>query len=128
MNPLHHLTLAALLLLPPCLASCSHGTPDTTATAAAADSIPAEAEVTAAITIAPRDSDIYLMGRRHAAYMLNHSSHPDTICARLLEMRARETDIRTRVDADAAAAYIHGISTYIKENDTALADTLFGHR
>lgn len=88
----------------------------------------ASADATATVTeleIAPRDSSLYQMGRRHAAYLLSHYDHPDSICAQLLEIRARETDIRTRVDDSAADAYVYGFTTYITENDKALADSIF---
>lgn len=90
------------------------------------ESEPADAPVAVKqLEIAPRDSSLYQMGRRHAAYILNRYSHPDSICAQLLEIRARETDIRTRVDNDAADAYVYGFTTYIAENDKALADSIF---
>lgn len=77
------------------------------------------------LEIAPRDSSLYQMGRRHAAYLLSHYDHPDSISAQLLEIRARETDIRTRVDDSAADAYVYGFTTYITENDKALSDSIF---
>ena len=74
--------------------------------------------------IAPRDSDLYEMGRRHAAYIINNHSHPDSIGKLLLEIRARETELRRRVDDMAARAYIYGVERYISENSSALADSI----
>lgn len=76
------------------------------------------------IDIAPRDSDIYQMGRRHASYLVNHITAPDSIGLKLLEVRARETEIRRRVDDQAADAYIYGFTTYIFDNSPALADSI----
>lgn len=75
--------------------------------------------------VAPRDSALYKMGQRHAAYMLSGSTHNDTICAKLLDIRARETDIRNRVDNDAADAYILGFQHFIIKENPELADSIF---
>lgn len=74
-----------------------------------------------AINVAPRDSDIYLMGRRHAAYMLNHSTDTDALASSLLEIRARESEIARRVDRQAADAYIYGFEEQLCESNPALA-------
>lgn len=75
--------------------------------------------------ISPRDKDIYDMGRRHAAYIINHYLYSDSLGYQLLEVRARETELTTRVDRKAADAYIAGFSNYIKEEAPELADSIF---
>lgn len=74
--------------------------------------------------VAPRDSDLYEMGRRHAAYIINNHTHPDSIGKQLLEIRARETEIRRRVDETASRTYIYGVERYIRENSPELADSI----
>ncbi len=75
--------------------------------------------------IAPRDKDIYDMGRRHAAYIINHYSHTDSLAYQLLEIRARETELATRVDRQAAYAYIAGFTAYVRSEAPELADSIF---
>lgn len=75
--------------------------------------------------IAPRDKDIYDMGRRHAAYIINHYSYSDSLAYQLLEVRARETELATKVDRQAADAYIAGFTQYVRSEAPELADSIF---
>lgn len=75
--------------------------------------------------IAPRDKDVYDMGRRHAAYIINHYSYSDSLAYQLLEIRARETELATRVDRQAADAYIAGFTQYVRSEAPELADSIF---
>lgn len=74
--------------------------------------------------VAPRDSDIYNMGRRHAAYLINHYFGTDSMGYKLLDIRARQSEIETKVDSCAADAYILGFTDYIRTNCPALADSI----
>lgn len=110
----------AIIALSICSCSCNSGEKSTDATEqTAATPSPTVTEV------APRDSDIYQMGRRHAAYMLDTYTHVDSIARQLLEVRARETEIETKVDRAAADAYIAGFTSYIRSENPQLADSIF---
>lgn len=76
------------------------------------------------VEVAARDSSVYEMGRRHAAYIINTHTEVDSIGAALLEVRAREHQIRQRIDNQAADVYIYGFERYISENAPALADSI----
>lgn len=75
--------------------------------------------------VSPRDSSLYQMGQRHAADLLENYTDDDDLGERLLEIRAREANIRTRVDNDAADAYLYGFTSYIADRDPVMATRLF---
>ena len=73
-----------------------------------------------------RDSAIYRLGRAHAQRMLEQCTTTDMIRCELLDIRAREALIRSRMYPEAAQAYIQGFRHYIQESGDTLANTLFG--
>lgn len=75
--------------------------------------------------VSPRDSDLYLMGVRHADLVISQSDKEDSVAARLLEIRSRETYIRQAVDEDASEAYITGFTTRLKEGAPEIARQIF---
>lgn len=75
--------------------------------------------------IAPRDSDIYLLGQRHAGLVATYADNVDSVCARLLEVRATETEIAQRVDREAADAYIAGFTDALTDQAPHIADSIF---
>lgn len=78
------------------------------------------------IEIEKRDSAIYRLGRAHAQRMLEQCTTTDMIRSELLDIRAREALIRSRMYPEAAQAYIQGFRHYIQESGDTLANTLFG--
>lgn len=116
--------LLLLISIPAFLCGCSSSESSDTNDSETPNDAPANEPTE--IVVAARDSSVFFMGRRHAARMLDNHSHHDSICNELLELRARENDIRTRIDDDAANAYVAGIRAQIIESNTALADSLFG--
>jgi len=78
------------------------------------------------IKIEKRDSAIYRLGRAHAQRMLEQCTTTDMIRNELLDIRAREALIRSRMYPEAAQAYIQGFRHYIQESGDTLANTLFG--
>lgn len=114
---MNRLFIAIITLL---ACSCSSGSKTTPADEQSTNRPPLET-----VEIAPRDSDIFLMGQRHAAYMLDNSTRIDSIARQLLEVRARETEIESKVDRAAADAYIAGFTSYIRSENPELADSIF---
>ena len=51
------------------------------------EEVPDLTETIDTMVVAPRDSDLYEMGRRHAAFIINNYSNADSIGDRLLEIR-----------------------------------------
>jgi len=76
-------------------------------------------------SIAPEDSSAYNIGRNNARILLEKCTTETDIRRELLDMRARETNIRSRVGPKAADAYILGIKSYLIESGDTLASTLF---
>ena len=72
------------------------------------------------IEIEKRDSAIYRLGRAHAQRMLEQCATTDMIRSELLDIRAREALIRSRMYPEAAQAYIQGFRHYIQESGTRL--------
>ncbi len=75
--------------------------------------------------ISPADSSAFLLGRDNARAMLIECHTTNEIRDRLLELRARQTSIESRISASASQAYIHGIRSYLTESGDTLAQTLF---
>lgn len=67
----------------------------------------------------------HAIGRSDAANMLDRCKTTDAIRDQLLELRAREYNIRCRMGDAAADSYISGIETYLQESGDTLHDTLF---
>ena len=77
------------------------------------------------IVVEKRDSAVYLLGRAHARRMLEQCRTTDELRTELLDIRARESAIKSKMTPEAAQAYIQGFRHYIQENDDTLALTLF---
>lgn len=98
------------------------GTLATTACGSSSDTTDATTED---IRIEKRDSAIYQLGRAHARRMLEQCTTTDMIRNELLDIRAREALIRSRMYPAAAQAYIQGFRHHIQESGDTLASTLF---
>lgn len=61
------------------------------------------------------------LGRRHAAALVRECSDDDQRALRLLDVRARETNIRARISDSAADDYIRGFEEGLRENSDSLA-------
>ncbi len=80
------------------------------------------------IKIEQRDSAAYRIGYEHARQLLERCYTTDEIRVELLDIRARETLIRTRLRPSAADAYIQGVRHAICNSGDTLAVVLFGGR
>lgn len=67
----------------------------------------------------------YDLGYRSAQRMLEQCGTASDIRNELLDLRAREYSIRTRLGADAADAYLIGIKAFLTERGDTLCRTLF---
>lgn len=67
----------------------------------------------------------YDIGRSDAFDMLDRCKNTNAIRDQLLELRAREYNIRCRMGDAVADSYISGIETYLRENGDTLYETLF---
>lgn len=76
-------------------------------------------------TISEADSAYYRMGRNDATLLLQQCRTTNDVRDRLLEIRARETDLRLRHGDPSAQAFIQGFTAAIKESGDTLAHTLF---
>lgn len=67
------------------------------------------------------DSEAWALGRRHAAALVRECADDDQRALRLLDVRARETNIRSRIGDAAADDYIRGFEEGLRENSDSLA-------
>ena len=108
--------LSALIFSFACGCSCSSiGHDDSTTATDSIDNI----------AVAPRDSAAYLRGVADAASLLEVVSDSHHLHDGLLEVRARETQIRTTERQEAADAYIKGFRHHIQFHNDSLAHILF---
>ncbi|MCM1110606.1 MAG: hypothetical protein NC336_05320 [Clostridium sp.] len=80
---------------------------------------------TARYRVAPEDSVAFKLGEEHGRALIENSNDTSAIADGLLEIRARETDIRSRIRPSAADAYVAGFEQYIREHAPDLAAKLF---
>ncbi|MDE7025434.1 MAG: hypothetical protein K2O88_06105 [Paramuribaculum sp.] len=78
------------------------------------------------VVVEKRDSAVYMLGRSHARRMLEQCTTTDMLRNELLDIRARESLIRSRMYPEAGQAYIQGFRHYLQESGDTLAVTLFG--
>lgn len=71
------------------------------------------------------DPSAYNLGQKCAEQLLNNGKSESTIQDMLLDIRAREYNIRTRVGDEAADTYINGFKTKLQEQGDTLYTTLF---
>ncbi len=76
------------------------------------------------IIIDQRDSGAYKLGMRHGKLLLEKDSE-DSIQDFLLDVRARETNIKARLRESAGDAYIEGFKDYITAHNDSMARILF---
>lgn len=118
----HLLTASTAALLTIWLPSCSN----TNSKSDAVDVTSSEAFAGVdSYEVAPRDSDLYLMGCRHADFITTIADDDDSIASHLLKVRACETRIRTSVDDDAARAYLAGFTRRLSEQAPEIARRIF---
>ncbi len=72
-----------------------------------------------------RDHEAYSLGEQHAAVILKVSDNESAVQEKLLDVRARITNISVRLGAQSAADYERGFINYIKENNDSIAGVLF---
>lgn len=72
-----------------------------------------------------RDRKAYSLGQEHAEAVVKLRGDEASLQDALLDVRARMTNIRARLGAQAQADYERGFVDYIKANDDSLARVLF---
>lgn len=102
-----YLSVTVLLLSLACFAGCKNG------------------NGTKTFIIDRRDSGAYRMGYDHGKLLIEKKDNIDSIKDLLLDIRARENNIRSRIRESAGDAYIQGFRRYIEEHDDSLAGELF---
>lgn len=79
---------------------------------------------TRTVIIDKRDSGAYKLGMRHGGMLLELTTE-DSVQDFLLEVRARETNIRARLRNSAGEAYVEGFKDYVKAHSDSMAKVLF---
>lgn len=72
-----------------------------------------------------RDRKAYSLGQEHGEAVVKLRDDEAAMQDALLDVRARMTNIRSRLGAQAEADYERGFVDYIKANDDSLARVLF---
>lgn len=72
-----------------------------------------------------KDRKAYSLGQEHGERIVGVRSDEPALQDALLDVRARITNIHSRIGAQAAADYERGFVDYIKANDDSLAHVLF---
>lgn len=72
-----------------------------------------------------RDREAYALGRTHATRILDLRTDEEAVQEQLLEVRARITNISSRLGAQSAHDYEAGFTDAIRENSDSLAAILF---
>lgn len=80
--------------------------------------IPPEVVVTGA------DTSAWLMGKEHASALVTECSDDDERGLRLLDIRARETNLRSRIGDSAADAYVSGFEHGLRAASDSLASVI----
>lgn len=83
--------------------------------------IPADRVVTGA------DTSAWMLGSEHAADFVRECGDDDARGLRLLEIRARESNIRSRVGSSAADAYIDGFEYSLRQLSDSLASVILDY-
>ncbi len=82
--------------------------------------IPSEAR------ISPADTSAWYLGMEHAVSLVNDCRDDNERALRLLDIRARETNIRARLGSSAAEAYIKGFEHSLRLNSDSLSSVILG--
>lgn len=72
-----------------------------------------------------KDKKAYRLGEEHAERLLQYANNEDALQDGLLDIRARISNIRAKLGAQAAADYERGFTDYIRTNNDSLARILF---
>lgn len=75
--------------------------------------------------VADKDTAAYNLGIKHGVETGRLLPDTDAVADRLLEIRARQTNIKTNFRNSAAEAYILGVSNGIAKTDSALYNLIF---
>lgn len=77
------------------------------------------------VVIDERDSGAYRLGLDHGRILVEEKKAVDSINDFLLEVRARETNIRSLLRESAGDAYVKGFQEYVRSHNDSLARELF---
>ncbi len=113
MNKLKIITFLVPAVAMMLLCSCGKKTDDTQQITV---EIPADADTA---------SEAYRLGASHADELISTCDDNDSRHDYILEVRARMTNIETRIDAETAADYSAGFRDRLKERGDTLATVLF---
>ncbi len=72
-----------------------------------------------------KDHEAYALGEQSAAELISVSDNEPAVQEKLLEIRARATNIGEKLGAQSAADYERGFTRYIEANHDSLARILF---
>ncbi len=72
-----------------------------------------------------KDKKAYHLGEEHAERLLQYANNEDALQDGLLDIRARISNIRSKLGTQAAADYERGFTDYIRTNHDSLARILF---
>lgn len=72
-----------------------------------------------------KDKKAYRLGGEHAQRLLEQAANEDSLQDGLLDIRARISNIHSKLGAQAAADYERGFTDYIRANNDSLARILF---
>lgn len=76
------------------------------------------------VVVTGADTSAWLMGREHAAALAAECATDDERGLRLLDVRARETNIRARIGNSAADAYVSGFEHGLRAASDSLASVI----
>lgn len=78
------------------------------------------------VIIDRRDSGAYRLGLEHGRILIEDKIvNEDSVRDFLLDIRARETNIRARLRQSAGDAYIEGFKDYVEQHSDSMAGILF---
>lgn len=76
--------------------------------------------------VAPADTSAWYLGMEHAEFLVNGCHNDDERALMLLDVRARESNIRSRLGDNAADAYIKGFKHSLRLNSDSLSSVILG--
>lgn len=80
-----------------------------------------EVPVPVGIVIARADTSAWNLGTEHAVAFIRECADDDTRGLRLLDIRARESNIRARIGESAGDAYVAGFEYQLRQQSDSLA-------
>lgn len=72
-----------------------------------------------------RDHEAYNLGEKHAAEIISLGDNESAVQEKLLEVHARKSNFKAKINAQSAVDYERGFVSYIKENSDSLSAILF---